>query len=70
MRGKAGEERLVIGFCNGVHMSDPEGLFALTNHKQIRHFLPPKPPARMNEGAFRRLVDEAVRTNEAIAAKR
>lgn len=69
-KGKIGEERLVIGFCNGVQMSDPEGLFALTDHKQIRHFLPPKPPARMNESAFRRLIDEAVRTNDTIAEKR
>ena len=62
--------RLVVGFCNGVHMLDPEGLFASTDHKLIRHYLPPEPPARLNEAAFQRLVMEAVALNEELAAQR
>lgn len=62
--------QLVVGFCNGVHMLDPEGLFANTDHKQIRHYLPPAPPARFNEAAFRRLLDEAVQVNAELARQR
>lgn len=61
---------LVVGFCNGVHMSDPERLFARTDHTLIRHYLPPPPPARLNEGALRRLIDEAVKVNAAIVEER
>lgn len=62
--------QLVVGFCNGVHMPDPEGLFAMTEHKQIRHYLPPAPPARFNEAAFRRLVSTAVAVNDELARQR
>jgi hypothetical protein len=61
---------LVVGFCNGVHMTDAEGLFARTAHTQVRHFLPPPSGERMNEGSLRRLIDEAVRVNEAIAEEK
>lgn len=61
---------LVVGFCNGVHMTDAEGLFARTDHTQVRHYLPPLPPARLDEGALRRLIDEAVRVNKALEEER
>lgn len=61
---------LVVGFCNGVHMTDPEGLFARTDHTQVRHYLPPPAGERLNEAALRRLIDEAVKVNEAIAEER
>lgn len=64
------KDQLIVGFCNGVHMLDPQGLFALTDHKQIRHYLPSAPTDRLNEAAFRRLLVEAVLVNEAIAAER
>lgn len=60
-------DRLVLGFVRGIHMLDPEGLFSITDHKLIRHYLPPIPPARLAEDPFRRLVYEAIRTNVAIA---
>jgi hypothetical protein len=62
--------RLIVGFCNGVHMADPEGLFARTQHAQIRHYQPPKELRRSDEHALRRLLDEAVKVNEAIAEQR
>jgi hypothetical protein len=64
------QDQLIVGFCNGVHMLDPQGLFALTDHKLIRHYMPAAPPVRLNEAAFRRLLEEAVLVNEAIAAER
>jgi len=54
---------LVLGFVDGVHLLDAEGLFATTDHKQIRHFLPQQAPARMNERALQRLITEAVAYN-------
>lgn len=54
---------LVLGFVEGIHLLDPEGLFANTDHAQIRHFLPQPAPARMNERAVQRLIDEAVAYN-------
>jgi hypothetical protein len=60
---------LVVGFCNGVHMTDPEGLFARTEHTQVRHYLPP-PTGRLSETALRHLIDEALRVNAAIAEER
>lgn len=62
--------QLILGFCAGVHMSDPERLFATTEHTLIQHYLVPLPDQRMNEAALRRLLEEAVRVNEAIAAGR
>lgn len=64
------DDQLIIGFCQGVHMLDEEALFALTPHKQIRHYLPPRPPARLNEGAFRRTLVEAVHINKMLAEER
>lgn len=64
------EGQLILGFCTGVHMDDPERLFAATEHTLIRHYLVPLPQQRMNEPALRRLLDEAVRVNELIAAER
>lgn len=61
------EARLIVGFTRGVHMTDPEGLFAVTDHALIRHYLPPLPGERMNEAPFLRLLDEAVRVNDLIA---
>lgn len=54
---------LVLGFVEGIHLLDPEGLFANTEHQQIRHFLPQPAPARMNERALQRLIEEAVAYN-------
>lgn len=62
--------QLILGFCAGVHMGDPERLFATTEHTLIQHYLVPQPGQRMNEAALRRLLDEAVRVNEVIAEER
>ncbi len=64
------DDKLIVGFCNGVRMVDPQGLFALTEHAQIRHYVPPAPPAPWNEDAIGCLLDEAVMTNEAMAGER
>ena len=56
--------RLVLGFIQGKHLLDPDGLLERTDHKLIRHYLPPLPPARMDEQALRRLIAEAVLVNE------
>lgn len=64
------DDQLIVGFCNGAHMLDPQGLFALTDHKQIRHYLPPAQTDGLNEAALRRLREEAVLVNGAIAAER
>lgn len=55
--------RLVLGFIEGIHLPDPQGLFARTAHKQVRHYLPPPAPGRLPEQALRALMDEAVRRN-------
>ncbi|MBK9275459.1 MAG: DUF1801 domain-containing protein [Flavobacteriales bacterium] len=57
---------LVLGFVEGVHLGDPEGLFAPTDHAQIRHYLPPPAPAPLPEGALRRLIQQAVDLNERL----
>ena len=59
----------LLGFCAGARMGDPDGLL-VGDQLVVRHFLPSVPPARKNEAALRRLLDEAVRLNEAIAAER
>jgi len=64
------EGQLILGFCAGVNMDDPEGLFAATEHTLIQHYLVPLPQQRMNEPALRRLLEEAVRVNELIAEER
>ena len=64
------EGQLILGFCAGVNMDDPEGLFATTEHTLIQHYLVPLPQQRMNEPALRRLLEEAVRVNELIAEER
>ena len=61
--------QLILGFCAGARMGDPDGLL-VGDQLVVRHFLPSVPPARKNEAALRRLLDEAVRLNEAIAAER
>jgi len=60
--------QLVLGFVPGVHLLDPERLLERTAHKLIRHYRPPAPPMRMNEAALRRLINEAVRVSEELAA--
>ena len=50
---------LVVRSVDGIHLLDVDGLFAPTEHKLIRHVLPPPPPARLNEGALRCLIGEA-----------
>lgn len=70
-RKKHGPEgQLILGFCAGVHMSDPGKAFAITKHTLIQHYLVPWPDQRMNEAALRRLLEEAVRVNEVIAEER
>src|SRR5262245_49880700 len=63
-------DQLIIGFCAGARMLAGQALFAPTDHKVIRHYLPPRPPARLNENDLRRLIDEAVELNAAIADER
>jgi hypothetical protein len=58
---------LVLGFVQGIHLGDREGLFAPTDHAQIRHYLPPPAPAPLPEGALRRLIQEAIALNELLA---
>jgi hypothetical protein len=53
------KQKLVLGFVDGIDLLDAEGLFAHTDHRSIRHYLPPEPPSRMNEPALRRLIAEA-----------
>jgi hypothetical protein len=61
---------LVLGFIQGAHMGDPEGLFAHTDHAQIRHFMPGPAPARLPEAALRRLVQEAIALNDILAQEK
>lgn len=61
---------LVLGFVQGRDMLDPDGLFAPTEHAQIRHHLPPPAPAPLPEGALRRLLQEAIAVNEVIAREK
>lgn len=61
---------LVLGFIQGKHLIDPDGLLERTDHRLIRHYLPPHPPTRMDEQALRRLIAEAVLVNEELAGKR
>ncbi len=58
---------LVLGFVQGRNMLDPDGLFAPTDHTQIRHYLPPPAPAPLPEAALRRLIHEAIALNEVLA---
>ena len=62
--------RLILGFVEGVHLFDPHGLFAKTEHKQIRHVIFEAPPAQFNERALRALILEAAKQNEERLARR
>ena len=64
------KDQLIIGFIQGKHMADPQGLFALTDHKQIRHYLPPEPATHLDERAFQRLIEEAVEVNVVVAVEK
>lgn len=61
---------LVLGFVQGAHMTDPDGLFAPTDHVQIRHYLPPPAPAVLPLNALRRLIQESIALNEEIAREK
>lgn len=61
---------LVLGFVQGRHMPDPDGLFAPTEHTQIQHYRPPPFPAPLPEAALRRLIQEAIALNEEIARQK
>ncbi|MBL8000491.1 MAG: DUF1801 domain-containing protein [Flavobacteriales bacterium] len=61
---------LVLGFIQGVHMPDPDGLFAPTDHVQIRHYMPGPAPAHLPEGALRRLIQEAITVNDVITQEK
>lgn len=58
---------LVLGFIQGKLLGDPDGLFAPTDHALIRHYMPGPAPARLPEGALRRLLQEAIAVNDLIA---
>lgn len=58
---------LVLGFVAGVHMLDAEQLFATTDHKLIRHYMPPRDPSKLPLEALRRLVQEAIMLNDELA---
>jgi hypothetical protein len=47
------KSRLILGFVEGAHLSDPHGLFATTDHKQIRHVIFEPTPAKLNGRALR-----------------
>ncbi len=63
------KEQLVLGFVEGVHLLDPDGLFARTDHKLIQHYLPPT-SGKLPEAALRRLIAEAVEYNMEVLALR
>lgn len=61
---------LILGFIQGRDLIDPEGLLERTDHKLIRHYKPPAPPARLPDDALRRLINEAVAVNEVLPRSR
>lgn len=61
--------QLVLGFIEGVHLVDPDGLFARTDHKLIQHYLPPT-SGQLPEAALRRLITEAVVYNMEVLSRR
>ena len=63
------KQGLVLGFVDGKHMLDADGLFAPTNHKLIRHFTPERDIRRLPVDAFRRLLQEAIAVNEEVDAQ-
>ncbi len=60
---------LILGFVQGVHLNDPDGLFASTGHKQIRHYLPPKDPKAIPLNGVRRSIQEAIAWNDQLEVK-
>jgi len=64
------KKRLVLGFIEGVHLLDPDALFAPTGHKMIRHFLPGPSPSALNDRALCQLITVAVLYNEELLARR
>ena len=61
---------LVLGFIQGRDLLDPQQLLERTDHKLVRHYKPPAPPARLPEDALRRLINEAVTVNDSLAPRR
>ncbi len=64
------KQGLVLGFIEGRALQDPDGLFAPTDHKMIRHYPPPRDPQRLPVAALRRTIQEAIAVNEAIMLER
>lgn len=63
------KQGLVLGFVDGKHMLDADGLFASTDHKMIRHFIPAQDPHQLPVEALRRLLQEAIAVNEEVHAQ-
>ena len=55
--------RLILGFLQGSFLVDPEGSLAETDHKLVRHYPVPRPPAPFDTEALARLVFEAAELN-------
>lgn len=64
------KQGLVLGFVSGVHMVDTERLFAPTEHKLIRHYLPPRSKKELPLNGLRRLIQEAISLNDEIEARK
>ena len=60
------KQGLVLGFVAGVHMLDPDQLFAPTDHKLIRHYLPSRNVRELPLEALRCLIQEAIALNDEI----
>ena len=64
------KRKLVLAFCNGVHLSDEAGILeADAGQSQLRHWhLDPQKP--LNEELLRVYIQEALIVNEQLAEKK
>ena len=61
---------LILGFVQGIHPLDPQGLLEHTDHEQIRHYRIPADGERFNGPALGRLIGEAISVNDELVAQR
>jgi hypothetical protein len=60
---------LVLGFVQGVAMSDPEGLFSASGHRRIRHHRPTPSEKDLRRSALRQALDEAISINDDLGRR-
>ncbi len=60
---------LVLGFVQGVVMSDPEGLFSASGHRRIRHHRPTPSEKDLRRSALRQALDEAISINDDLGRR-